>query len=318
MVSLAFLLLAGCGAGRRRAAAAEEQQTPQQGTEQPVTSAKQFPYIDVPMYIEAPEQRLEYIVEHYWDKFDFSDSTYVESEALERAYGEYAGILSNYPDMGEARRAIGRVMTGAEKYPAMYDRLWDLADKYFYNANSPVRNDEVYIGVLESVIANPAVDDLLKIAPKEKLAIASMNRPGTKANNFTYATSNGKRGTLHGIDAAYTLIFFYNLGCPSCKAMREDLIRMLQETGLAEYVGTESLRIIAMYPDSQLEEWEKYLNDLPSDWINGYDPTADHAINRLYDMKAIPSLYLLDKDKKVMLKDFTDPMQLYYAIGADS
>ena len=43
----------------------------------------------------------------------------------------------------------------------------------------------------------------------------------------------------------------------------------------------------------------------PKEWINGYDKKLVIKEKNLYDLKAIPTLYLLDKDKKVLLKDAT-------------
>ena len=34
----------------------------------------------------------------------------------------------------------------------------------------------------------------------------------------------------------------------------------------------------------------------------------------LYDLKAIPALYLLDRDKRVLVKDGTDPGQIEWVI----
>ncbi len=333
LVAMALMLVAGCGQGRKKTQAAGQQPEEQQAAGQrsdggqapgeqsaggQTVVPKEFPKPDIPMYINEPEQRYEYLVSHYWDKFDFSDTLYVNSETLERAYGEYSSILMNYPDKETARRSIGEVMKKAEKYPVMYDYLWDMADKYLYDANSPVRDDEVYIGVLESVLANPSLDELMKIAPREKLSIVKMNRPGRKANDFAYVSSKGARGTLYGIKADYTMIFFYNLGCPACKQLRADMLKVLEEPLLAEYMGSGKLKILALYPDTQKEEWNKYLSDIPSDWINAYDPTTDNTVSRLYDLKAIPSLYLLDKDKNVILKDFTEPSKLYRQLIAEN
>ena len=38
-------------------------------------------------------------------------------------------------------------------------------------------------------------------------------------------------------------------------------------------------------------------------WIDAYDAEQTILNQNLYDLKAIPTLYLLDKDKKVLLKD---------------
>ncbi len=42
---------------------------------------------------------------------------------------------------------------------------------------------------------------------------------------------------------------------------------------------------------------------LPREWLHAYDPGMVITRERLYDIKAIPTIYLLDSDKKVLLKD---------------
>ena len=39
------------------------------------------------------------------------------------------------------------------------------------------------------------------------------------------------------------------------------------------------------------------------EWINGYDPDFVIRTDRLYAVRAVPSLYLLDKKKNVLMKD---------------
>jgi hypothetical protein len=41
----------------------------------------------------------------------------------------------------------------------------------------------------------------------------------------------------------------------------------------------------------------------PEEWYNGFDPDFAIRNETLYNVRAIPSLYLLDKDKTVLLKD---------------
>ena len=58
-----------------------------------------------------------------------------------------------------------------------------------------------------------------------------------------------------------------------------------------------------MYTDEDIETWEKYRPSMPALWLNGYDASFTIRGNNLYDLRAIPSLYLLDKDKRVIIKD---------------
>jgi hypothetical protein len=41
----------------------------------------------------------------------------------------------------------------------------------------------------------------------------------------------------------------------------------------------------------------------PDKWYNGFDPDLVIRGESLYNVRAIPSLYLLDEDKTVLMKD---------------
>ena len=45
---------------------------------------------------------------------------------------------------------------------------------------------------------------------------------------------------------------------------------------------------------------------MPSRWIVGYDEGMKITETKSYDLRAIPSLYLLDSTKRVLIKDGVD------------
>ena len=63
------------------------------------------------------------------------------------------------------------------------------------------------------------------------------------------------------------------------------------------------MKILGIYPDIDKEVWRKNAKQIPLSWINACDPKGKIKDNNIYDLKAIPTLYLLDNDKKVILKD---------------
>ena len=58
-----------------------------------------------------------------------------------------------------------------------------------------------------------------------------------------------------------------------------------------------------IYIDEEVQKWREYLHNYPPEWINGYDYTFSLRDSGSYDIRAIPSLYLLDAGKRVIMKD---------------
>lgn len=112
----------------------------------------------------------------------------------------------------------------------------------------------------------------------------------------------GKPGTLYNVKADYLLLFFYNPDCHACKEITEQLSG---DPLIGRMMSDKKLKILAVYPDEDLEAWRKHIPDVPAAWINSYDNTVSLKNDEIYDLKAIPTLYLLDKTKKVILKDVT-------------
>ena len=82
---------------------------------------------------------------------------------------------------------------------------------------------------------------------------------------------------------------------------------------IAELLAVKRLKIVALYPDEDITLWKQH--PLPKDWISGYDKGCLIEKNRTYDLRAIPALYLLDKDKNVLVKDSTSVPQIEQVIS---
>ena len=68
-------------------------------------------------------------------------------------------------------------------------------------------------------------------------------------------------------------------------------------------IARGKVKVLAVYPDEDMKAWRDYLPHFPSAWINAYDADLKIKSAELYDLKAIPTLYLLDSNKTVMLRD---------------
>lgn len=273
---------------------------------------KSFTLPTVPQMLTNPEQRADFIVKHYWDNVNFADTNYIHHpEVTEQAWADYCDILNHVP-LTAAQEAIKATINRSGASKAMFVYITDLADKYLYDPNSPMRNEEFYIPVLETMITSPILEEVEKIRPQARLELANKNRIGTRAQDFTYTLASGTQSTLYAIRTDYTLLFINNPGCHACG---ETIEQLKSAAVINKLLSERKLTILSLYPDEELVEWKNHLKDFPPTWINGYDKKLTIEEKQLYDLKAIPTLYLLDKNKKVLLKDATaQTIEEYLAI----
>ncbi|KAF5308740.1 hypothetical protein FQR65_LT17982 [Abscondita terminalis] len=104
--------------------------------------------------------------------------------------------------------------------------------------------------------------------------------PGSVAANFEFVDSAGKNQNLHQIGSPEKLLVFYDPECSHC----------------AEAV-------VAVSPVEDFNKWKGLSGKYSGTWINWFDKKGDLKQKELYDIKAFPTIYLLDKNNKVILKD---------------
>lgn len=235
-----------------------------------ISTPQSFTTPPIPTMFTSPEQKAEFIVIHYWDNFNFADTTLVgRTNYTEQAFVDFVNILPNV-SLPLATKGIETLMQKAEADSTMYAHFVVLAEKYLYDPNSPMRNEEFYIAVLRSIVANKQLDSINKVRPQYQLKLELKNRIGQKATDFEYTTVKGKRANLYSAKGDKILLFFYRPDCLSCKEVER-------------YVAQKGI--------------DKLLTIV---WVN---PDVNTHLDTIYDLRASPTLYLLDKTKTILLKD---------------
>ena len=242
LFTLCILLLCACKSGNA---------SNQSENESPRDTITTFTLPAIPQMMTAPEQRAEFLVKHYWDHVNFADTNYIHHpEITEQAWADYCDILNHVPlktAQGAMRKTIEQ--TNADKKVFTY--ITDLADKYLYDPNSPMRNEEFYIPVLDAMLASPLLEEIEKVRPKARRELAQKNRIGTKALDFTYTLASGAQGSLYQQKADYTLLFINNPGCHACT---ETIDALKSSPIINQLLAQKKLIVLSIYPDEELDE----------------------------------------------------------------
>lgn len=308
LISIFALSVISCAGSADKEKKADEEKT------QTVFQAQPFPEVQIPAIFNNQREVLVYLSENYWQGITDSsrnypsDSLYVSGvphAEVEQKFADWTAVLSMV-DLAQVRKSIeilyDRALACEMKNPSsnVFETFVHLFDKYFYDPNSPVRNEEFYL----YFISRYSEYDGLSEEEKEKYDIqkrlCSLNRLGTPAADFRFSDKMGRISNLYDIDAPYTLLFFSNPGCDACM----NIINVLSgEPAISSMISSGKLAVVNMYIDEDIQDWRSYMPIYPDEWYNCFDPDFVLRQNELYNIRAIPSLYLLDKDKKVLLKD---------------
>lgn len=273
-----------------------------------------FPQVTVPGIVQDPQERVDYMVEHFWDAFADTARTGVCDTALvagvrkddvEERFGLFATLMDQATP-SVARKAMVRLYDKAaacerkDTASNLFETLVEFASKYLYDPNSPVRSEDRYLPFVERLASSDVVRPEMKHAYGFDAQMCRLNQTGTPAADFRFTDLQGRTRTLYGVKAPYTLLFFSNPGCMACKGIIDDLQGSAR---VSQLIGSGTLAVVNVYIDSDLDEWKAYAVNYPQTWYSGYDPDYAIRTDLLYCVRAIPSLYLLDADKKVLLKD---------------
>ena len=253
--------------------------------------------------------------ELYWNGFDYTDSqTLVDTVKLTRAFFDWVLLLGNLPQQ-EAVPLMAQFIRGGNEAPQMQLRLLELGESILNDPNSPYRNEELYIPMLEAIINAPNIREEYKERPRFQLALAQKNRRFTKATDFTYITNKGEKGRLSELAKALKakresqgnpralpchciLLYFNNPECHDCSRVNGYLSA---SKVIRERLSNGTLTLLAIYPDESLRAWYRHRSEYPSSWIAArYGSPRER---KAYNLPAIPCLYLLNTDMMVLLKD---------------
>ncbi len=259
----------------------------------------ELPLPEIPAALRDPRQRAAYLVAHFWDALDFRDTRRTRDEAfMEQQFVNWIALFP-HADTTALFPAVAGLLDRAEPASDLWFSLTGLAEKYLYDPNSPLLDESSYTLFLRAQLATPGLDDACRIRPRAQLAEIALNRPGTVAPDFEWLHPDGSTGSLHEVRAERLLLFFYDAECAQCAA---EIDWLEHDPLIAAQCAAGRLAIAAICVDGTPEAWRRKLPTLSDRWIIGY-AAGDRYPEGRYVLRAVPSFYLLDAEKRVLLKD---------------
>ena len=234
-----------------------------------------FAYPTIPSSLRTVEERAHFLGIHYWDNFDFKDTLLLQdAHVTEQGFVNFIDLLPRFPQE-LAKKSVATFVNLAFVHPQAKDKFEDLIDHYFEDPNSPLRDDRTYLLFLQEMGKSPNFDETEKERLTFRYTNANKNLPGDIACDFTFKDKEGKSHRLRDYKEQRVILYFYDPECENCHRV-------------SNWLNKQSF---------------------PTD-VMRLDVEATTQLYSLYSLRAMPTIYLLDKGNQVVLKDCSPEMLL--------
>ena len=256
-----------------------------------------------------------YYKSHYWDGISFMDDRVIRTpffpKKLERYYRE---IMPQAAD--SIIRDVDYKLLLARSAPEMYKYLLNWLTDEYMNPKY-MGQDAIFVHLFEKYHSK-GLTSWLNAKQMETISrrayMLMSNLIGEKGANLDMVDSTGKPSPLYNVDAAFTVLAFWDPNCGHCK---EEIPRI--DSVYQASWKKHGVKIYAVLTQDEKEDlknaWINYIKEHHlTDWTHVYQTREMEAAERkaqvagfrqLYDVIMTPTIYLLDKDKHIIGKKLT-------------
>ncbi len=130
-----------------------------------------------------------------------------------------------------------------------------------------------------------------------QLVVIANPKIGEMAPTFAIKTVHGKEFKLEDLRGKFVLIDFWAVWCGPCRGETPNVKAVYDE------FGGDRFEVLALSLDNETAEPIKYAKDHDLKYMQGFlGKWGDDHVTKLYGIKGIPSMWLIDPDGKIVAK----------------
>ncbi len=251
--------------------------------------------------------------QRYWDGITFMDDRIIRTPFfLPKLESYYREVMPQSAD--SLIKDIDYKLLLARTNPEMYKFLLNWFTDEYINPKY-MGQDAVFVHLYEKYHSKGIttwLNEKQHEAITRRAFMVMANLIGEKAANLDFVDVNGKSTPLYNVDAAYTVVVFWDPTCGHCKQELPRVDSMYRASW-----QQKNVKIYAVLSEAEKlkGEWISYISEHKiGDWINVYQTKESLELEtkeqrpsyrQLYDVVVTPTMYLLDKDKNIIAKKLT-------------
>lgn len=248
-----------------------------------------------PSKIVRMDQRANYILDNFWKTCNFK-SIFSSKERLDYTMGQFFA-LTPLATADTVHIAINRLIDGVERSaPKQLPELARIAERWTFADSAEYQSDELYLPFVKAVIDCKKVKGAERARFEAQYTMLTSSSVGCTVPDFKFVRPDGTTGHFGEIDAPYILLMFFDPDCADCRLAKA---RFSADYAINWLCQKNILKIVAIYPGEDCDQWRAEALDMPDTWVKGSYADAD----TYFAMPTMPMLYYVDKQHVVQVKD---------------
>ncbi|GAB1445285.1 MAG: redoxin domain-containing protein [Cyclobacteriaceae bacterium] len=243
-----------------------------------------------------------YYRQHFFDNFDISDDALIRLPKpfyTEKVTEYLEKLIVPQPDsvMNAIESLVAKVKSNPETYKYL---VWTAMLNY---QNPKIMGlDEVYVRLYDTYFASGEMDfwisDSIKKSLKDHADKLRLSLVGQTAKNLIMQDQNLVLKSMYDINKKYTVLFFFDPDCGHCREETPKLVNFYNNNK-----DRFNLEVYAVSADTSMQKMKNYIKEMKMPWITVNGPRSTvGSYQNLYDAFSTPTLYILDKKKKIIAK----------------
>jgi len=253
----------------------------------------------------------QYYKSHYWDGVTFTDERLVRTPIFEPKLDKYFKDLVS-PVADSINKEVDWMLLYSRTSKEMFKYLMVHFVQKYINPEY-MGQDAVFVHIFEKFINTGEADFFTEKYRKiinDRAYSLMANLIGQPAANLEMVDTSDKPLPLYNVDAKFIVVCFWDPTCSHCK----EEVPKLDSIYEAKW-KQEGVKMYGVLVDGGQDKWRQFIRDRNlKDWMHVYQTKtqsdADIAANKpsykqLFDVYQTPTLFLLDKDKRIIAKKLT-------------
>ena len=261
-----------------------------------------IPKFTIPIGSKNPDSirwvmNYNYNKNHFFDNIDLNDERLIRTPLLySRLDSFFTNVLIQSPDT--INKEIDKLIN---KCSSNY-KMFQFVSVYLFNhfrESEIMGHDAVMVKIADDIYLSGKADWVtreFKDDLRKQIDLIRPNLIGKKAENMVMDSYKGIFVSLYDVEKDFTVLYFWEPNCGHCQEATPKLKAYYDKP--KDY----SLEVFAVCTTADKEKWTKYIEDNKITWINGWDPKRISHFDFYYNVQSTPTIYVLDKDKKIIAK----------------